>query len=47
MQNRIPDGANWNGLDDTGTDGKSAEQLLSEREPAAVVPAPTPHAPRG
>ena len=47
VQNRIPDGANWNGLDDTGTDGKSAEQLLSEREPAAVVPAPAPHAPRG
>jgi L,D-transpeptidase ErfK/SrfK len=47
VQNRIPDGANWNGIDDTGTDGKSAEQLLSEREPAAVVPAPAPHAPRG
>ena len=47
VQNRIPDGANWNGIDDTGTDGKSAEQLLSEREPAAVVPVPAPHAPRG
>jgi L,D-transpeptidase ErfK/SrfK len=47
VQNRIPDGANWNGIDDTGTDGKSAEQLLSEREPAAVTPAPASHAPRG
>jgi L,D-transpeptidase ErfK/SrfK len=47
VQNRIPDGANWNGIDDTGTDGKSAEQLLSEREGNAVAPAPAPHAPRG
>jgi L,D-transpeptidase ErfK/SrfK len=44
VQNRIPDGSNWDGTDDTGTDGKSAQQLLSEREPAAV-PAPAAHAP--
>lgn len=37
VQNRIPDGANWDGTDDTGTDGKSAQQLLSEQEPAATV----------
>ena len=46
VQNRIPDGSNWNGTDDTGTDGKSAQQLLSERDPA-TVPAPTAHAPGG
>jgi len=42
VQNRIPAGSNWDGSDDTGTDGKSAEQLLSEREsaPAAAKPAP-------
>ncbi len=33
VQNRIPDGANWDGTDDTGTDGLSAKPLLSEREP--------------
>jgi L,D-transpeptidase ErfK/SrfK len=46
VQNRIPDGSNWDGNDDTGTDGKSAQQLLSERDPA-TVPAPTTHAPGG
>jgi L,D-transpeptidase ErfK/SrfK len=45
VQNRIPDGSNWDGTDDTGTDGKSAQQLLSERDPATV--APTTHAPGG
>jgi L,D-transpeptidase ErfK/SrfK len=39
VQNRIPKGSNWDGSDDTGTDGKSAQQLLSEREPA-TIPAP-------
>jgi len=48
VANRIPDGANWDGIDDTGTDGKSAQQLLSEREPAVAPPhAPPPHLPRG
>jgi L,D-transpeptidase ErfK/SrfK len=46
VQNRIPDGANWNGEDDTGTDGKSAQQLLSERE-SPSLPAPATPAPRG
>jgi L,D-transpeptidase ErfK/SrfK len=46
VQNRIPDGSNWDGNDDIGTDGKSAQQLLSEREPA-TAPVPTTHAPGG
>jgi len=46
VQNRIPDGSNWNGSDDTGTDGHSAEQLLSEREPTST-PAAASHAPGG
>ena len=46
VQNRIPDGSNWDGNDDTGTDGKSAQQLLSEREPSSA-PAPASHAPGG
>jgi len=46
VQDRIPDGSNWDGSDDTGTDGKSAQQLLSEREPS-TVPVPTSHAPGG
>ena len=52
VQNRIPDGANWDGTDDTGTDGLSAKPLLSERDPKtarAMVPTrePAPLAPRG
>jgi L,D-transpeptidase ErfK/SrfK len=46
VQNRIPEGSNWDGNDDTGTDGRSAEQLLSEREPASA-PASVSHAPGG
>jgi L,D-transpeptidase ErfK/SrfK len=46
VQNRIPDGANWDGVDNTGTDGKSAQQLLSERE-SPSAPAPATPAPRG
>jgi len=46
VQNRIPEGSNWDGNDDTGTDGRSAEQLLSERE-AASAPASVSHAPGG
>ena len=44
VQNRIPDGANWDGTDDTGTDGKSAQQLLNEREPSAASAAAAPSA---
>jgi L,D-transpeptidase ErfK/SrfK len=47
VQDRIPDGSNWDGSDDTGTDGSSAQQLLSEREPASVPVAPANHAPGG
>ncbi|HEY6451892.1 MAG TPA: L,D-transpeptidase family protein [Steroidobacteraceae bacterium] len=46
VQNRIPAGSNWDGTDDTGTDGKSAQQLLSEREPSPA-PAPAGHSPGG
>ena len=44
VQNRIPDGADWDGTDDTGTDGQSAKQLLLEREPTTAQ-APVPRAP--
>jgi L,D-transpeptidase ErfK/SrfK len=50
VQNRIPDGANWDGKDDTGTDGLSAKSLLSERDPKSAPPpsaAPAPRAPGG
>jgi L,D-transpeptidase ErfK/SrfK len=53
VQNRIPEGANWDGVDDTGTDGTSAKPLLSERDSksarTSAVPnaAPVPNAPRG
>ena len=46
VQNRIPEASNWDGKDDTGSDGKSAQQLLSEREPSSA-PAPASHAPGG
>jgi L,D-transpeptidase ErfK/SrfK len=36
VENRIPAGADWDGSDDTGTDGESARQLLLEREPATA-----------
>ncbi|MGH8206684.1 MAG: L,D-transpeptidase family protein [Steroidobacteraceae bacterium] len=40
VQNRIPDGADWNGEDDSGSDAKSARAVLSDLEPtAAVAPA--------
>jgi L,D-transpeptidase ErfK/SrfK len=54
VQNRIPDGANWDGIDDTGSDGNSAKPLLSERDPKnarttvqSAAPAPPPVTPRG
>jgi L,D-transpeptidase ErfK/SrfK len=40
VQNRIPDGANWNGADEQDGDSQSYQELLSEREPTA----PTTHA---
>jgi L,D-transpeptidase ErfK/SrfK len=46
VQNRVPDGANWNGIDETGESGVSAQPLLSEREPAAAQAA-APAKPRG
>jgi L,D-transpeptidase ErfK/SrfK len=36
VENRIPDGADWDGSDDTGTDAQSARQLLLEREHATA-----------
>ena len=36
VQNRIPEGANWNGADEVDGDTQSFQQLLSEREPQAV-----------
>ncbi|MFI4868981.1 MAG: L,D-transpeptidase family protein [Steroidobacterales bacterium] len=44
VENRIPAGADWDGSDDTGTDAKSAQQLLLEREPTTAQ-APSPRAP--
>ena len=43
VENRIPDGADWDGTDDTGTDAESAKQLLLEREPG-TTPGTTPTA---
>jgi L,D-transpeptidase ErfK/SrfK len=36
VENRVPDGADWDGTDDTGTDAESARQLLLEREPGTT-----------
>jgi L,D-transpeptidase ErfK/SrfK len=48
VQNRIPVGSNWDGKDDTGSNGSSAQQLLTEREPSSTTPpAPGSHAPGG
>ena len=44
VENRIPAGADWDGTDDTGTDGQSAKQLLLERQPTTAQ-APAPRAP--
>jgi len=46
VENRIPTGADWDGTDDTGTDGKSAKQLLLERQPTTAQ-APAPRTPGG
>jgi L,D-transpeptidase ErfK/SrfK len=52
VENRIPEGADWDGIDHTGTDAESAKQLLLERDPGTVQPAipttaqaPAPRAP--
>jgi L,D-transpeptidase ErfK/SrfK len=51
VENRIPDGADWDGTDDTQENGNSARPLLLERDttsppdqapPAVAAPAPTP-----
>ena len=42
VQNRVPEGANWDGADDVARDEASFKQLLSEREPAAARPATRP-----
>lgn len=44
VQNRIPEGANWDGADEVDPDSKGFQQLLSEREPQAapVSDAPQP-----
>jgi L,D-transpeptidase ErfK/SrfK len=44
VENRIPAGADWDGTDDTGTNGRSAKQLLLEREPTTAQ-APSARAP--
>jgi L,D-transpeptidase ErfK/SrfK len=44
VENRIPEGANWDGSDDTGSDAQSAKQLLLEREPTTAQ-APAARAP--
>jgi L,D-transpeptidase ErfK/SrfK len=45
VENRIPDGADWDGRDATDENGNSAKPLLLEREPAAAQ-APAAHAPQ-
>jgi len=37
VQNRIPEGSNWDGADEVDDDAQSFQQLQSEREPAAVT----------
>ncbi|HEX2789591.1 MAG TPA: L,D-transpeptidase family protein [Steroidobacteraceae bacterium] len=44
VENRIPEGADWDGSDDTGSDAASAKQLLLEREPTTAQ-APSARAP--
>jgi L,D-transpeptidase ErfK/SrfK len=44
VENRIPEGANWDGTDDTGSDAQSAKQLLLERDPTTAQ-APAARAP--
>ena len=44
VQNRIPEGANWNGADEVDGDAQSFQQLLSEREPQATQATPASNA---
>jgi L,D-transpeptidase ErfK/SrfK len=46
VENRIPEGSNWDGVEDSSTDGQSAQQMLPERA-SAHVPPPASHAPGG
>jgi L,D-transpeptidase ErfK/SrfK len=39
VENRIPDGANWNGRDDDSAADKSPAQVLSDLEPGSSAPA--------
>jgi len=46
VENRIPDGADWDGNESSDENGNSAKPLLLEREPATAQ-TPAPHAPGG
>jgi L,D-transpeptidase ErfK/SrfK len=37
VQNRIPEGSNWDGADEVDADAQSYQQLQSEREPSSVT----------
>jgi L,D-transpeptidase ErfK/SrfK len=37
VQNRIPDGANWDGADEVDSDAQDFQQMQSEREPQAAA----------
>jgi len=37
VQNRIPEGSNWDGADEVDADAQSYQQLQSEREPASAT----------
>lgn len=39
VQNRIPDGANWDGADEADSEAQSFQQVQSEREPQAATSA--------
>jgi L,D-transpeptidase ErfK/SrfK len=47
VQNRIPEGANWDGADDVARDEQSYKQLLSEREPLPQPATAAAAKPRG
>jgi L,D-transpeptidase ErfK/SrfK len=37
VQNRIPEGSNWDGADEVDADAQSYQQLQSEREPSSAT----------
>jgi uncharacterized caspase-like protein len=37
VQNRIPDGANWDGSDEVDSDAQDFQQMQSEREPQSAA----------